>query len=212
MSLIIELQKSSIDSECDILSLLRKSYLVARKLGITDFQDWVTNELNGYNEYDGIPDYRTITGTLKGFKPYRGWMPVIITDQELEKIISTHKLHDSIPSLSTLLSSTSDNYLSLQLPGAVIQNICSMTGHETNYELRISANSVSNIIEQVKNKILDWSLLLEENGILGIDLQFSKNEKEIVQSSPQIINYVSNFFGNIDNSKLQQGTTHSSIN
>lgn len=212
MSLIIELQKMSIDSNCDILSLLRKSYLVSRKLEISDFQEWITHELNGYNTTDGIPDYRQITGTLKGFNPYRGWIPVIIPNHELEQTICTHKLHDSIPSLFTLINNLDNNHLSLQLPGTIIQNICSMTGHDANYELHISPNSISNVIEQVKNKILDWSLLLEETGILGNDLQFSDIEKDLVHNSPQIINYVSNFYGDIDHSNVQQGNTASTIN
>lgn len=64
MSIVIELQKAAIDSNSDILSLLRKAYLVARKLEISDFQEWISSELNGYEDYDKIPDYRMITGNL----------------------------------------------------------------------------------------------------------------------------------------------------
>ena len=67
------------------------------------------------------------------------------------------------------------------------------------------------MIEQVKNKILDWSMLLEENGIIGSDLQFTEDEKAIVHTNSQIVNYVSNFYGNIESSKIQQGTTNSTI-
>ena len=67
-----------------------------------------------------------------------------------------------------------------------------------------------NIIEQVKNKILDWALLLEENGIRGENLQFSVEEKETVKNAPQIINYVNNFFGDVKDSQIQEGTKQSS--
>ncbi len=42
--------------------------------------------------------------------------------------------------------------------------ISKYVGFSTKYQLFISSNSVDNIIEQVKNKILDWSLILEERG------------------------------------------------
>ena len=211
MSIILELQKLAVDSNCDVLSLLRKAYLVSRKLDITEFQEWITSELNGYNNHDEIPVYRHIIGSLKGFNPYRGWIPVIISDKDWEETLCTHKVFDSIPSLFSLMENQENNTFSIQLPGAVIQTLCSMTGHQANYELHISSNSIANIIEQVKNKILDWSLLLEESGIIGSELCFTEDEKNIVHKNPQIVNYVSNFYGNIENSKIQQGTTQSTI-
>lgn len=211
MSIVQDLQKLAIDSNCDILTLLRKAYYVARKLGIVEFQEWITYELNGYDKPNIIPDYRKIKGSLKGYNIYRGWVSVIIQDKELEDVICTHNSFNSIPSLINLISNQSLNTLSVQLPGEIIQQISSMTGQDTDYILQISSNSIANIIEQVKNKILEWSLLLEENGIVGVDLQFTENEKIIVQTSPQIINYVSNFYGNIEHSKIQQGTNESTI-
>ena len=79
-----------------------------------------------------------------------------------------------------------------------------------NYELHFSKSAIVNIIEQVKNKILDWALLLEENGIRGENLQFSVEEKETVKNAPQIINYVNNFFGDVKDSQIQEGTKQSS--
>ena len=79
-----------------------------------------------------------------------------------------------------------------------------------NYELHFSKRAIVNIIEQVKNKILDWALLLEENGIRGENLQFSVEEKETVKNAPQIINYVNNFFGDVKDSQIQEGTKQSS--
>jgi len=48
MSIILELQQQAIDSNTDILSILRKALLVSRKLELTDFEQWINNELNGY--------------------------------------------------------------------------------------------------------------------------------------------------------------------
>ena len=56
--IVIELQREALKSDFDIMNLLRKAYLVARKLKLQEFEDWVNNELNGYKDADKIPDYR----------------------------------------------------------------------------------------------------------------------------------------------------------
>ena len=48
-SLVLELQRDAIDPSVSPLNLLRKALIVARKLGIVEFQQWIELELNGYN-------------------------------------------------------------------------------------------------------------------------------------------------------------------
>ena len=59
-SIVLELQKEAIDSDIDISNLLRKTFLIAKKLEINELEHWVNLELNGYGEKDDKPDYRTI--------------------------------------------------------------------------------------------------------------------------------------------------------
>ena len=58
--IVTELQHEALKSDFDIMNLLRKAYLVARKLKLQEFEDWVNNELNGYKDLDKIPDYRLL--------------------------------------------------------------------------------------------------------------------------------------------------------
>lgn len=46
--IVLELQREALSSNGDILSLLRKAYIIARKLDLKDFEKWVSCELNGY--------------------------------------------------------------------------------------------------------------------------------------------------------------------
>lgn len=110
MSIILELQQQAIDSNIDILSLLRKALLVSRKLELADFEQWVNNKLNGYQDTDKIPDYRKIRGELKGWNPYNGWIPVLIPDPDTEKILCQKRTFDSIPSLCSLIESKESNW------------------------------------------------------------------------------------------------------
>ena len=43
--IVIELQRDALSSDSDIISLLRKAYLIARKLDLKDFESWTSYEL-----------------------------------------------------------------------------------------------------------------------------------------------------------------------
>lgn len=47
--IVIQLQEEALSNESDILSLLRKAYLIARKLKLQEFQAWISSEQNGYD-------------------------------------------------------------------------------------------------------------------------------------------------------------------
>lgn len=60
-----ELQIDIINNRLDVVSILRKAHLIASKLDLTDFDKWITNELNGYDDSATIPKYRRIVGEIK---------------------------------------------------------------------------------------------------------------------------------------------------
>jgi len=100
--IIIELQRESLDSNSDIVSLLRKSYLIARKLYLTDFEKWINDELNGYKDQKETPEYRCVLGEVKGWNPYNGWIPVVVNDNTWSSVLNNRKITDSVPRLSRL--------------------------------------------------------------------------------------------------------------
>ena len=57
----------------------------------------------------------------------------------------------------------------------------------------------------VRNKILDWALLLEENGIVGEGMTFTEVEKQTAQSTQVINNYTNNFYGTVTDIDVEQG-------
>ena len=70
MGIVIELQREALDENISIESLMRKAYLVAKKLGLKEFEKWINQEQNGYDEQ--IPEYRNIVGEIKAWNPYHG--------------------------------------------------------------------------------------------------------------------------------------------
>lgn len=207
--IVLELQKEAISKESDILNLLRKAYLVARKLKLVEFEEWINNELNGYKNIDKLPDYRKVKGEVKAWNPYHGWIPVILQNDEIDKSISEQLIPDSIPSLMNVYNNSNDNTAVLQLGASINQILSKTCGFETKYALMIGVNQLYNIMEKTRNIVLEWAITLEENGILGEDLQFTQQEKEKANSTSTIFNYTNNFYGNVKDTQIQQDTKDS---
>lgn len=192
-SIVIDLQNEITSSECDIVMVLRRAHVIATKLGLSEFDRWITNELNGYPNQDACPNYRIVRGILKGFNPYQGWIPTIISDSELEKMICEVRVQTSISEIISLCK-TSENGLVSEFTGEKLKLINELFDSpvQMKYALHLSSSSVSDIAEKVKNTILEWTLKLESEGVLGEGMRFSNEEKQNAQSMPQTIN---NYFG-----------------
>ena len=98
-SVVKELQKELLAKDCDITSSLRKAHFIAKNLKLVNDDKWIMDELQGYENYDDIPEYRTIHAEIKAYNKYNGWIPVIFTNQEIHDVFSIKKLFDSISSL-----------------------------------------------------------------------------------------------------------------
>ena len=208
--IVIELQQEALKSDFDIMNLLRKAYLVAKKLKLQEFEKWINNELNGYESQDQIPAYRLLRGELKGWNPYHGWVPVLLKSEN--ENLTTHMAADSIANLLNIYENSTNNCAILQF-GAGLNNLLSQSvAFDTKFALQIGTNQIYNIIERVRNIILDWSITLEENGILGEGLQFNETEKDIAITTPTINNYINNFYSSVSNTQIQQDAKEASQN
>ena len=210
MNIIESLQAELLQANCDVISVLRKARVISHKLNLSEFEEWTIKELNGYNDTDTYPIYRkNITGKIKYINPYRGWCPVLFYSTEQENNLSTREYKDSIPKIVDLLNNTTGT-LTMSLPPEIIDAIWaeSMTGPMETY-LVLDKSTLKDITEQVKNKILDWVLILDDKGITGNEVSFSDAEKTKARNDPQIINYTTNIYGNVEDTQIQQGTNNS---
>lgn len=210
--IVLDLQQEALSNEGDILSLLRKAYVVARKLKLSEFEEWINSELNGYKEVDKIPDYRKVRGEVKAWNPYIGWIPMIFPDDKTNNKISEHLVSDSIPNLKNVYDSLNGNHAIFQFGASMNNMLSKWSDFNTKFALMISANQIYNIMERVRNIVLDWSITLEENNILGEGLQFTEMEKDIATSSSTINNYTNNFYSEVQDTQIQQDTSGSTQN
>ena len=204
-SIVLDLQQEVISQDCDIVNALRKAHLIAVKLGLEEFDNWILNELNGYSSQKDCPDYRKIHVVLRGFNPYHGWIPTMINDPEFEKMISEKKISQSISEIITLISNNEDG-LSINCNGAELELFNKMFDNPLpmHFAYQVSHASVADIIEKVKNTLLEWTLKLEKEGILGENMAFNEKEKEQAKSIPQTIN---NYYGSTN---VVNGTANNS--
>ena len=204
-SIVLDLQQEVISQNCDIVNALRKAHLIAVKLGLDDFDKWVLNELNGYSEKNNCPEYRKLHCILKALNPYHGWMPTMINDPEMEETISTKFIVQSISEIITLVNNGKDglsincNGVELDLFNKLFDNPIPMQ-----FAYHVSTASVADIIEKVKNTLLEWTLQLEKEGIMGENMAFNEIEKEQAKSIPQTIN---NYYGSTN---VVNGTANNS--
>lgn len=190
--IVIELQQEVLKQDCDIVNVLRRAHVIATKLQLTEFDSWITHELNGYPNQEVCPEYRKIKGVLKAFNPYQGWIPAMISDIEMETDVCERKMANSISEIVSLCQE--ENNLLSEFTGAQteILNKIFRTTFPMKYALFIPRTSVMDIIEKVKNTILEWTLKLEEKGIIGDNMTFTEKEKNTATSIPQTIN---NYYG-----------------
>ncbi len=202
--IVIELQKEALNEQVSVESLLRKAFLVAKKLKLEDFEEWINQEQNGYNQQ--APDYRNIRGEIKAWNPYNGWIPVVMP-AKVANFITNMPLGISISAISdTYNSSEGGVHLTVNATLTEFLNNSSDYPFSTKYIFCTSKSELYRIMSTVRNKILDWSLLLEENGILGDDMTFTDKEKEIALNTQVINNYTNNFYGETKDVDIQQGT------
>lgn len=189
--IVVELQREALDESVSIESLLRKAYFVAKKLKLAEFEEWINQEQIGYT--GKIPEYRYIKGEMKAWNPYRGWIPMLFS-AKMANMMSRMPVTYSISLLLDAYNACKDQ-MQFSIGGEMEDYLNRSTSFmPTKYAFFASKSELYRIMSTVRNKILDWALLLEENGIVGDDMTFSDVEKKIAMDTPIINNYSNEFY------------------
>lgn len=205
-SIVIELQREALNTSVSITDLLRKALIVARKLAITEFKEWIDLELKGYSDISQIPQYRMVRGQVKYFNPlYGGWTKIIIDDIQLAVELSKRNIYQPVGEIESLLK-RDDTTPSFEMPFPPNLEISLRKVYDLPVipSFFIDRGSCFRILESVRNIILEWTLKLEGNSILGEGMTFSREEKEAAST---ITYNIKNLFSQISHSQIQQETT-----
>lgn len=196
-SLVQELEQDAYDSGASLSNMLRKAKAVAVKLQLKQPIQWVEAELNGYTT-DEVPEYRKIHGRLKGHNPYRGLIPMSFNDSELEAIVSAYWSREPVGTIEHILATTNEPMLPITGEKAAALARMSSAPDFLMY-LLFSPSSFQAILNAVRNRVLDWSLQLQTDGILGEGMSFRAEEKAKVSDKGHTYNIgsIANFAGNL---------------
>ena len=184
--------------------LLRKSLVVARKLNLHELQIWIEQELNGYGQTDDVPEYREVSGQVRAWNPYHGWIPVIFKDSERGERLSRRRCSQSIAELEHLIKGANeDGAFHIPFPQELQRHFSEDFGFQTEVTLIVPSVEIVGIIDVVRTIVLNWALKLEEDGIIGEALSFTRQEKDAAERSTQNI---TNFYGPVQSPHIQQGS------
>ncbi|MFZ2322631.1 MAG: hypothetical protein WAV89_02925 [Ignavibacteriaceae bacterium] len=208
-SIILELQKEALDNNVSISQLLRKALVVAKKLNVEEFIDWISYELNGYDDLEKLPKYRKVGGQVMVHNPYHGWQPVIFGSKEESELMSSKNIFSPISEIENLCENQSDNsVISYSLPDGMTKSLMKSTLGMVPYFI-INESQFHSIIDSVKNIVLNWSLKLEDEGIVGENLTFTEDDKQKASAPVYNIQNFTGVIGDVSESNLQIGDYNS---
>ncbi|MET4147771.1 hypothetical protein ABIC06_000085 [Bradyrhizobium sp. RT7b] len=148
----------------------------------------VEHELNGYPPDGEIPSYRTLSGRPMALNPYHGWIPIILNEKQLDRMLSTCPTKQSIASLEALIKENETNFVQFPLsPGMIAQLNGVMNVQFGTMAVHIPTISVHGLLDAVRNAVLEWALKLERAGVKGEGLSFSREERQLAKDASTII-------------------------
>ncbi|MFJ2428487.1 hypothetical protein [Pseudomonas sp. NPDC087804] len=205
-SLVLELQADALDETKSVIYLLQKARAVSVKLNVTTIQEWIGHELEGY-PYALVPEYREVTGLLM-CRGDAGFVPLRVDDVAFKKTLTMRRIQTALPELFNFLDQSRD-LRQIMMGFHPEQAAMLMSGMHPPMEpwLAVEKSSVHRIVASVRTKILDFALDLEQQGVLGDGMTFTKDEKERASSFTYNIN-----IEKMTDSQIQQGTTNSTQN
>lgn len=176
---VLELQALAKNRDSDIIEVLLTAKMIAVKLGLKDLSEWMEYEIDGYPGGVDVPDYRKGQGIIRFWNPYHGWQNLQFRNVPADVIttIQTFTIDESISSMQGI--ETEDGMLRLVIPPNLVELLFTRQEIPTEICWFFSANKLKHIVTTVRNKILNWSLELESQGIFGDGLLFTQKERDV---------------------------------
>lgn len=162
------------------------------------------HEQNGYGEFE-IPEYRRVRGQVKGLNNRGRWIPVMFHSAATEERFATTKLPSSISQLMDLYKRNEEFTVGLAFSAEENELLVEICAHDTKYVLEVGKDQIYAILETVRNVILEWSVDLEQKGIIGEKLSFTEKEKFTAIHDCANIHYYNYIVGNSSGLQIEQG-------
>ena len=186
-SLVAQLQKEVVDSRVPISDILRKAKILASQLNNKDLKRWIDFELKGYDNSDDLPDYRKLNpvnlGTFSGpfGKIVKNFpIPVAPLPDDIRAFAESMDLRHGVGEIEASASQAAKkDELRFSWPPEMViiaREYVPMSDGSMLVEASqpISKSQLDGILDQVRNRLLDFLLELQE-----IDPEVLKSEDAI---------------------------------
>lgn len=213
MNLISDIINDLVDNDKSLNSALLKTKVLASRIKNKDLIDWVNKEINGYSSNSELPNYRKNISThvkgdyISGNMHYKNQsIPVVGLNEKFNSNLSKTHFTNSIIALEFLVKDTKSTTLMYPFPAEIVSIIEENWINMGNPYLQlinarkiIPTNSITEILVQVRNKLLDFMLEIDsEYGDLTEIKDLTEKTNEISKIMNQtIIN--NNGDGNVSN-------------
>ncbi|MCP1994382.1 hypothetical protein [Flavobacterium sp. HSC-61S13] len=212
MELVSQIINDLVDDQKSLNSALLKTKVLASRIQNVELLDWVNSELSGYKNYADLPIYRkNIFNDLKGIyingsmKYSNIQIPTAGLDKEFENSLRSIEFMESINGLEKLIKSEESSTLTSPIRAETTALIEENFQNMGNPYLRvisvyrvISKNSIIEIVNNVRNKLLDFMLEIDSKFGDITEIKDLRMKKEEVSS---IVNHIIiNGDGNVLNS------------
>ena len=190
MSLLDEIRSDLVNESADLSNTLRKAKILASAIGLPEFREWVDFELSGYPDRDKVPSYRrfrpTNLGTFGG--PFQSGvknmvLPTYNLPSQVKEFAENLIFFDGVGALEA----QAPDSLQRKWPQEMVmlaRDAIPMTADMVLVDAHqpIPDHVISGILDQVKNKLLDFLLGLQESNITSEDLDNRTVEPEDVRN------------------------------
>jgi hypothetical protein len=198
-SLVTNFQKDILNSKKSVTEILRTAKLISAKLGLTDISEWISFELGGYPEGAKIPEYRQIKGwALQVRNPALGWQSAGYVDLSMGTKQPVSELEELMKGEFVFMSPP--HHVKVQSFGELDE----LDGLVNQFPQRLSHSTVAikSILESIKEQLLNWTIELEQRGIIGEDMSFDKAERQKAQNQTFNIQHFSGVLGDVNQSNV----------
>lgn len=178
--LIDEIVNGAIECEVSVATLLRKCRLVSESYMNDELTEWVRKELNGYDDWKGLPTYREISTGAKGLMigplgSHVDGQPLasIVLDEEHRHFAETVYMRDPVSSYENIREDGDGGYR-VEWPANLVLKYQSsfIQGYALNRAWQeVPAHSIRAIAETVRNRVLEFALSMRRE--FGPDLEAS---------------------------------------
>jgi hypothetical protein len=211
-SIVRKLQSDAISQDVSVSSLLRTAKLIATKLDQKEALVWIDRELNGYLNVSvgDLPSYRQLLGTPHAYNPFQGWLPIIVRKPEVAERLATAHIGMPLVAIEKEARDRGNGSWSMPYPPELAARVRDAINENTDVRISLSYGQVWNIIESVRNLILNWSLELERAGILGENIVFTEQDKrEATRVTHQFIIQNVGVLGDVSGQAIVSNVQHS---